>query len=377
MPGEDSAAATSALGLGLALSLKSTHHAHPVPEKRLATQGTRPGFLNAVSRYGRCSCEDIRVSDADGPKPDTGLAADLWLADNAWKESWLARAADLPTTVYHYTDAAGLLGIIRTGQLWASHANFVNDSGELRYVDGLLEQVIAELSHEFDANLVHPYLSAIPGLFKEVVVDNFEFYIACFCEHGDQLSQWRGYPSTGGGYAIGFDPTVLGKGRLLRNVIYDVDEQRALLTAALRPACELIRDAYALSYDAESEYIQKSAVMAAQAAVSSVAECSWSFKHPGFAEEKEYRLLRASANERDGRYRVVPKMRASLFGLLPYTTIDFVQPGADAVPAITEVVVGPNQHPVQAIQAVRHLLAGAGYVNADTMVRESAIPLRV
>jgi hypothetical protein len=326
-------------------------------------------------------CENRRVgvtdseSPTEGPQPDTGLKADLWLADNAWKESWLNRAANSPATLYHYTDAAGLLGIVRSGELWASHASFVNDVGELRYVDALLAEVVDSLSETFTGNWVSLYLDTIPELFKATITDKFELYLACFCEDGDQLSQWRGYPSTGGGYAIGFDRKAVTGGRMLRRVIYDVQEQRSILDDILRPACVLLANAdrdTTLSPD----YVRDAAIMAGSAAMSSIAECSWTFKHPGFAEEKEYRLLRASPNDHQ-EHRVVPELRASPLGLLPYTSLNFPSPTPDNGPTIKEVVVGPNQHPAQALQAVRHLLDANGYSTTDTTIRRSGIPLRV
>jgi hypothetical protein len=38
-----------------------------------------------------------------------------------------------PELVYHYTDAAGLLGIISSGTLWATDIEFLNDAQELTY----------------------------------------------------------------------------------------------------------------------------------------------------------------------------------------------------------------------------------------------------
>ena len=40
----------------------------------------------------------------------------------------------LPEKVFHYTDSSGLLGILNSGVLWATHYRFLNDSSELKYI---------------------------------------------------------------------------------------------------------------------------------------------------------------------------------------------------------------------------------------------------
>lgn len=40
---------------------------------------------------------------------------------------------EIPEIVYHYTDAAGLLGIVSTGTLWMADIEFLNDAEELTY----------------------------------------------------------------------------------------------------------------------------------------------------------------------------------------------------------------------------------------------------
>jgi hypothetical protein len=145
----------------------------------------------------------------DEPEPDDGLAADLWRAGQSWNEDWQQRQAALPDVLYHYTDAAGLLGIVQSGQLWASHAAFLNDSTEISYVKRVLDRARGELTGQYDQPLVGEFLRQVDELFQRLVVSKYDVYLVCFCENGDQLSQWRGYPSTGGGYAIGFHRAVI------------------------------------------------------------------------------------------------------------------------------------------------------------------------
>ena len=84
-------------------------------------------------------------TDDDPPQPDEGLAAEIWLAGRRWDEEWAERRAGPPPALYHYTDAAGLLGIVTHGELWASNAAFLNDTTELLNIQGVLKDVLAEL----------------------------------------------------------------------------------------------------------------------------------------------------------------------------------------------------------------------------------------
>jgi hypothetical protein len=61
-----------------------------------------------------------------------------------------------PATLYHYTNAAGLLGIVEKRALWATDVQFLNDGEELIYAAREIsaharrraEEICPELSHE-------------------------------------------------------------------------------------------------------------------------------------------------------------------------------------------------------------------------------------
>jgi hypothetical protein len=96
------------------------------------------------------------------------------------------------------------------------------------------EEDIKTLGALFDANRLYPY-------------------IACFSENGDSLSQWRAYANDGKGVAIGFNPEKFGiTNRIPVNTliktdsigyykcIYDINEQKRLITESLDGLCSLI-----------------------------------------------------------------------------------------------------------------------------------------
>jgi hypothetical protein len=100
-----------------------------------------------------------------------------------------------PPPLFHYTSLAGLLGILETGELWASELRSLND--------------VAELTLGFDliTDEVRRRLGEAPDIVAEQLLGWIEersrfgpmLFAAAFTENGNLLSQWRGYcPPTGG-----------------------------------------------------------------------------------------------------------------------------------------------------------------------------------
>jgi hypothetical protein len=50
-----------------------------------------------------------------------------------WLRGVVEPAPESRETVWHYTNAAGLLGILRSNVLWATDAFFLNDAAEVTY----------------------------------------------------------------------------------------------------------------------------------------------------------------------------------------------------------------------------------------------------
>lgn len=309
-----------------------------------------------------------------GPQPDEGLAAALWLAGHKWDEDWVARQPAPPRVLYHYTNASGIKGITETRQLWASNAAFLNDSSELVYIKSVLETVAEELQSEFEDELSRRFLRLIGPTFEDILLGGYDVYLACFCEHDDLLSQWRGYPSTGGGYAIGFRSAVIAKDRMLRKVVYDKATQHEILLTMLRPACRHLAES---ADEGDKNYLDKALLTGLRYHAATLAECSVCFKHPGFAEEQEWRLIRVNMRQGNPPHRVTPSFRESATGLLPYLPLGFGGPDDGDERPIHEVVVGPNAHPELAVRAAEQLLDSGGYVSPRGLVRRSSIPLRV
>jgi hypothetical protein len=99
---------------------------------------------------------------------------------------------------FHYTTYSGLLGIVDSGTLWATNIHHLNDYTEFSHAIELARGVL--LGRRMRENLPESLLDYVSNLGR---IENLNIYVACFCENGDLLSQWRGY-SGGSGVSIGF-----------------------------------------------------------------------------------------------------------------------------------------------------------------------------
>src|SRR6185312_15284881 len=75
--------------------------------------------------------------------------------------------ASTSSAMFHYTTASGLIGILESGSLWATHANFLNDSAECRLLNRLLTP---QIKSEFEK--IVPELTArgafVPDIMKSL-----------------------------------------------------------------------------------------------------------------------------------------------------------------------------------------------------------------
>lgn len=210
--------------------------------------------------------------------------------------------------LFHYTNVEGLHGIIKSNRIWASSALYMNDSSEVEYGWGLVSDVIGEwlnanahresppplsllalryLSYYF-FNSPHPHPSFSTGV-----------YVACFCEDGDLLSQWRAYGQAGG-YSIGMLSSELEIGVLspgmrttLVKVEYDPQKQRKIVHSTLKSFIEEVEQAR-LEEPGKQDYLRNLVAELGVVLAEVLLDRIVGFKHQAFDEECEWRLVTRS-----------------------------------------------------------------------------------
>ncbi len=270
-----------------------------------------------------------------------------------------------PLSLFHYTDSAGLLGIVDGKALWATHILFLNDEGELRHAAALVSELYAsELerqppSSEDPANwLVRDFLHRVRYLNEtRWAVDNI--YVACFCETDDLLSQWRGYGDHGGGFSLGFRPELLlqtARAAMpeseisLGSVVYDQNEQSARLKNIYESVrASLIQNAS----DKSPSQLDQVAAVHARAFMREAFRYAPFFKQKTFGEEREWRIVIEGRVPRD-RLR----FRRHSLGIVPY--LEFPTSNDVVSSSLASIRVGPRKDQPLALRSLEMLLDGRG-----------------
>jgi len=271
-----------------------------------------------------------------------------------------------PETLYHYTSAPGLLGILKQGSVWATNIRFMNDTREF----GLALELMTVALERRSSDGTSRFMSALHQVLREALrsASSTEFYVSSFSEDGDQLSQWRGYCPSGSGYSIGVRPITLTEAdadgmRFLVPCIYDKGEHKQLVETVTNDVIAFA-NTYWTGPDSSDRVLRESFKVFERV----VSLLGPALKDTTFREEVEWRLVSlpsafsAQALEfRPGRATLVPYFSHPL--------------GMDGdVPLIAEIVIGPTAYPDLARRAAEDLLRK--YRLRRTRIRASTIPFR-
>lgn len=284
----------------------------------------------------------------------------------------------------YYTSAETAMHILRNGEIWMRKSHLMNDFREI-------EHGVDCLNHAYQAHkgrMISVFDSLFPG-FVERLEAKFnawlpqfraDTYITCLSEHDpaeDQygrLSMWRAY---GGGAGVAI---VVHGGPLIR-------PSDALLAYASPVAYSHGSEVEAafgeiLSHvEANKDFVAGLGEQQVEGSMFAVLRyATLCTKHPGFHEEREWRVIYSPTFQRSERIkssietiggtpqsichlplRDVPE--EGLFGLNP---ADFIE----------RVIIGPCKFPAGVYDALLFLLSDLGIPNAHEKIVVSDVPLR-
>ena len=144
-----------------------------------------------------------------------------------------------PNILHHYTDAAGLKGIVESGTIRATHIAYMNDASEYLHAVGLLLDQIRDAkkvrTDKDQQALLEEMDAPVANTKPEHVAP---YFVVCLSEKENSLNQWRAYGRGEGGYSIGFDTKrlahAIGKhDAILAPALYDRNEQAKLVLSLL------------------------------------------------------------------------------------------------------------------------------------------------
>jgi Protein of unknown function (DUF2971) len=277
------------------------------------------------------------------------------------------------TTLYHYCTASTFHSIIARKSIWLSSLSMSNDAMEGKLISDIMNKMA--LDDGLDSILFAELNSALAAW--ERIVDGLGI---CLSKEGDLLSQWRGYAGDAAGFSIGFDHSYL---RELANSIID-ENDRIVQLKEMRYDNDVHKDvvkkiyeeikkelisgplkgpvnAFAIYASEEAREAYEKDVEAARLSLiqnmaSRVVLPLYTLKNPGFAEEREWRLL-AIVFGLDGC-----SFRAAANKIIPYqeyTLLTLSKPG------INRVILGPkNPTP---IRVVERFLKSNGFESVEVL----------
>jgi hypothetical protein len=209
----------------------------------------------------------------------------------------------LPTEVYHYTDAAGLNGILKSGTIFATDFRYLNDSSEIIHIFELATKLAKDSIGSFTGKAREFVERVAAGLHPEGI-DRYPYFLASFSTEPNDLSQWRAYGGSQG-YALKFPgdmiikmektdkfdpydpvPTRQAINHSLLQVIYDAQRQEDFIKTAFdlwTPVCEQAFMA-GMTTDERIGHLLPSFH-------GGLSTRSTQSKHPDFHSEKEWRLV--------------------------------------------------------------------------------------
>jgi hypothetical protein len=274
------------------------------------------------------------------------------------------QAPKAPFVLYHYTTRHGLLGMLNTGKLHASHILYLNDHQEFRYAESLAEEPIRER-----AESTSPYQDIYRAFAdrRQTIALRYEIrtvFVFSMSQNSDQLSQWRAYSQPSDGYCVGFRIpellTTVGKSFHIVQCNYDEMQQENLIRTLFDDTEADFERNLAAGVPRENAIV--GAVAFLLLGLSSLAPA---LKHPAFSEEKEWRLV-CWKSMGDAEYRIARSM------LVPYLPVPFITTN-NFLP-ITDIIIGPTPHPDLDAFALGSLLAK--HNATEVAVTPSVIPYR-
>jgi len=276
----------------------------------------------------------------------------------------------VPPTLYHYTSMDGLLGIVGTGNIWATNILYLNDASESQQIWNFVLQRLRKRLKIAD-KATSERLSEILHLGEQRRASTD--FVASFSEEKDLLSQWRAYCADGKGVSIGFNSKALWSqwvadpcggesafvGNQLSKVRYLPDDSDATLDEEIDSLFS--QSIFGTNVPLGQEFVAWLSVISAR------------YKHEAFQEEKEWRVVMMKPHKpmphqrfRPGKSTLIPYIEVELNRALNYAPLpDYF---------IKEVVICPTLHKALSKEAVQNLFVSKGH--SEVEVRLSSIPYR-
>jgi len=197
--------------------------------------------------------------------------------------------------LWHYTTGAGLIGIIESGTLYSTQVSCLNDSSEIRYASSIFKNALLALLPKYSAD---ESVASFLKKYLELIEDEPErpnhapslYFVTCFSQQEDDLTQWRSYCGGENGYAIGFAASNLfgNPNSTLVRVNYNRTTHEKIAAEIAEATVDFFCDGL---NNKRAERPEKWAEEFLTFWDPSITRLAPLVKDPGFAAENEYRIV--------------------------------------------------------------------------------------
>lgn len=278
-----------------------------------------------------------------------------------------------PPVIWHYTNGRALIDIMSSQTLWSTQVSCLNDLTEIRYSVKLLLDALRIRAESIATNEERILRDRIEAALSIDTVPASEWFLACFSEDGDDLSQWRAYAGGEGGYAIGIDCNAIrswGDPRqfFLTAVNYERSRHTQVAQAIAAATYKFFLDGLRAR---PGEDPNEWASVFLQQWGQLITYLAPILKDPSFAGEREWRIVHRLTPDDAKNLRYSQK--ATL--LARHLPIALRNPaGSPTLLPITSIRVGPCRHKNVSQVSAADMLLTHGFQNAANMISSSAIP---
>ncbi|MCB2134354.1 MAG: DUF2971 domain-containing protein [Rhodobacteraceae bacterium] len=298
------------------------------------------------------------------------------------------------TRFVHYCSAATAMSIIENGTVWLRNALLMNDFSEIEHGQKCL--IACWEDDKLRANLKQALDSIQSGLFDNIQqkLNQSHFslrtqtYILCLSEHGDKeggavsvdedrygrLSMWRAY---------GGDTNVA---LVLNNTPFL--SQTNALHAYTSPVFYCDVDDFKTEFATFTDGVAQNAKLLAKVSGERLADLLTavfafsilSAKHPGFAEEREWRIIYSPSGDSVKRirkaHRCVTGVPQIVYEIPLENVLEEGLTGVSIPELLDRLIIGPTPYPLPIFHAFQEKLEIAGVNEPWKRMTVSDIPLR-
>jgi hypothetical protein len=240
--------------------------------------------------------------------------------------------------MYHYTDASGLEGILRSGTLWLTDVFRLNDPGEIRYgLDAACAHLGAEGGLQDASDIEKEFATTVCEELQENVESSAHYFVTSCSFERDHADQWRKYGDNGRGYALGFDAGTLERhfmevapsNHSTFPISYAAEEMQAMQRSIVEQGLEIVRTV--------GRHMGRTLLRRISVRLSvNILHCAIFFKALNWASEREYRFMMVHRGD-----IAVPGMKTRRRGDIDVCYCEYDWKTGCAA-ALREIVVGPQ-----------------------------------